>query len=157
MHHSSYQTNSVSRNTAHVDTAGRDAMLNEGGRSDDQRTALLPDELTATHATGSARSGYGLLDSKASTLQPAGPIIYLKSPLSFVRQLAVTVMAGLRKRTGGRNMKRKETHMNRGAGRHWFYWPAIVTTTTLAVGTVIYIISGSWMGANISLMFQQLI
>jgi hypothetical protein len=73
------------------------------------------------------------------------------------RRLTVSMLAILQSRTGGRELHRNETHLNRGRGRIWFYWPAIAAAAGLAVGGVILAMSDSVIGANISLMLRKLI
>ena len=50
-----------------------------------------------------------------------------------------------------------ETHMNRGPGRIWWHTPAVATTVSLAIGVLIFLISISAFGADVSLMLRKLI
>jgi hypothetical protein len=117
---------------------GVDTMLDEGGR------------LPTGKRRHTARVRNALSETVLAWLQgrnddtPAG-------------HLAGLIKGALSARFGGRHMHRNETHMNRGAGRIWWYWPALATTAVIAIGTVIFVVSASGVGAGISLMLRELI
>ncbi len=50
-----------------------------------------------------------------------------------------------------------ETHMNRVPGKAWWHTPAVATTASLAIGALIFLISISAFGADVSLMLRKLI
>ncbi len=50
-----------------------------------------------------------------------------------------------------------ETHMNRGPGKVWWHTPVVATTVSLAIGALIFLISISAFGADVSLMLRKLI
>jgi len=50
-----------------------------------------------------------------------------------------------------------ETHMNRGPGQIWWHTPAVATSVSLAIGALIFLISISAFGADVSLMLRKLI
>ena len=121
-----------------LDAEGVDSMLNEGGR---MQTGKL---------RRAARERSALTETVLAWLQGRGA----DSP---ARRLSGLIKGVWSTRFGGRHMHRNETHMNRGIGRIWWYWPALATTAITAIVMVILAISASGMGADISLMLRKLI
>jgi hypothetical protein len=72
-------------------------------------------------------------------------------------RLAAYLKTVLLTRFGGRSMHRNETHLNRGHGKLWLYWPVIGATAAVSIGGLIFVFSASGVGSEVALMLRQLI
>jgi len=115
--------------SACADAASVEAMLNESGRAPLRYTNVGT---------------------------PPGPMEDSGSLLPSTR-LAAYLKAVLLTRFGGRIMHRNETHLNRGHGKLWLYWPVIGATAAVTIGALIFVISVSGVGSAVALMLRQLI
>ncbi len=140
-----------------TDMLASEVIRNEDGHAaDTQRASLLPSEVAGR--LPSSRAARGVTSSPVAYPQPGGASIYQWwGDGARGRRLTATMLAILQSRTGGREMHRNETHMNRGIGRIWLYWPALLATTILAVGGLILAMSDSGIGTNVSFMLRKLI
>jgi hypothetical protein len=54
-------------------------------------------------------------------------------------------------------MNPNETHLNRYVGNNWWYWPAVIASSTTVIMASIYLMSISGTGASVGLMLRKLI
>lgn len=87
---------------------------------------------------------------------PPGPMEDIGGLLPGTRLLAY-LKSVLLTRFGGRIMHRNETHLNRGHGKLWLYWPVLGAMAAVTIGGLIFLISASGVGSAVALMFRQLI
>jgi hypothetical protein len=87
---------------------------------------------------------------------PPGPMEDIGGLLPGTRLLAY-LKSVLLTRFGGRIMHRNETHLNRGHGKLWLYWPVLGAMAAVSIGGLIFLISASGVGSAVALMFRQLI
>lgn len=118
-----------------TDAASVDAMLNEGGRLQ----------------TGNLRHS-ALARSALADLPPEDRDADISG-----RGFTGLLKALLSGRISRRLANRRRTHMNSGLQRLWWHWPITTTVTALGIGVVIFLISISAFGAEVSLMLRKLI
>ncbi|HSC46748.1 MAG TPA: hypothetical protein VLG68_01535 [Gammaproteobacteria bacterium] len=133
------ENNSASRDLSGCsDAASVEAMLNEGAGTQ----AGIPQRQLKGRYTNIGT--------------PPGPMEDLGGLLPATR-LSAYLKAVLLTRFGGRIMHRNETHLNRGHGKLWLYWPVIGATAAVSIGGLIFVISVSGVGSAVALMLRQLI